>query len=163
LFSFLFFLGMYRSDYYFSKARTTPNMVNRKAPTFSLPEAFGGQVDLGTYRGRPVLLVFWTMSDAECRRELSMISQVAPELRSKGIGVVAIHVGDVGNLKEYLKSNQIALTALVDTDGEVSMWYHVEGQHKLVLVGSDGVIKESSDPQVDEKMLRKWIGEVSGA
>ena len=38
------------------------SMLNRPAPGFSLPEDYGGAVDLASYRGRPVLLIFWTTS-----------------------------------------------------------------------------------------------------
>jgi peroxiredoxin len=160
IFAFLYFLGMYRSEYYFNTAHTTATMVARTAPSFTLPEVVsGGPVDFENYRGRPVLLVFWTMADGECRRELSLISRVAPDFRGKGIGVVAIHQGLADNLKEFLHSNSIAVTSVLDGDESVSGSYRVGGTHKLVLVGSDGKIKKVSDNPVDESALRKWIDE----
>jgi peroxiredoxin len=138
-------------------------MVSQKAPTFNLPETYGGQVDFESYRGRPVLLVFWTLSSPECRRELSLVSQVAPEFRSKGIAVVAIHIGDAGGLKDYLRGNQIAMTNLIDGDESVEEYYRVNGTHKLVLVGSDGIIKEVSENFADTNLLHKWMDQVSGS
>jgi peroxiredoxin len=158
LFFLVYFLGFYRpNDHYISASST---MINQKAPAFVLPAVSGGQVDFESYRGRPVLLVFWTVSNAECRRELGVVSQIAPELRSKAIGVVSIHLGEAGNLQDYLRANHIALTSLMDVEEAAAEEYRVTGAHKLVLVGADGKIKKASQETVDEQTLRKWIDEV---
>jgi peroxiredoxin len=155
LFFLVYSLGFYRPNDPWRT--TTATMVNQKAPTFALPEVFGGQIDFQSYRGQPVLLVFWTMSNGDCRRELSLVSQIAPDYRSKGMAVVSIHAGDAVGLKEFLTSNKISVTALVDGDELVSESYRVTGEHKLVLVGRDGTIKQATQDMADEKLLRKWI------
>ena len=91
--------------------------LNQPAPGFFLPETSGGRVGFESYRGRPVLLVFWATSCGICRRELPAVSRVAPEFRSKGIGVVAIHLGGADDVRDFMPSNHIALTSLVDTEG----------------------------------------------
>jgi hypothetical protein len=39
----------------------------------------------------------------------------------------------------------------------VSEAYEVSGSNRLVLVGSDGRIKQDSEDMADEKLLHKWI------
>src|SRR5579872_1041096 len=63
------------------------------APNFSLPNGYGGRLDLESYRGRPVLLVFWATWCGICQREMPELNQLEPEFESKGISVVAIHLG----------------------------------------------------------------------
>src|SRR5262249_35740757 len=58
---------------------THDRMLNQEAPAFSLPETYGGSVDLASYRRQPVLLVFWMTSCGICRRELPLVSRMAPE------------------------------------------------------------------------------------
>jgi peroxiredoxin len=132
--------------------------LNRPAPGFSLPETFGGSVGSESYRGRPVLLVFWTTSCGICRRELPAVSHVAPEFRSKGIGVVAIHLGGGDDVRDFMASNHIALTSLVDAEGGVGQAYHVSGVPKMVLIGSDGKIKRTKAGMAEESELREWMG-----
>src|ERR1039457_4821432 len=91
--------------------------LNQPAPGLTLPETYGGSVGFESYRGRPVLLVFWTSSCGTGRSELPAVSHVAPEFRSKGIGVVAIHLGGADDVADFMGSNHIALTSLVDTEG----------------------------------------------
>ena len=137
--------------------------VNQNAPGFSLPETYGGKVGLESYRGRPVLLVFWTTSCGICRRELPLVNQLAPEFRSKGIGVVAIHLGGGDDGRDYMRANRINVTSLYDAEGSVGQAYHVSGVPKLVLVGDDGRIKQTMSGMANESVLRTWMAAASGS
>ena len=140
---------------------TRDSVVNEPAPGFSLPETYGGRVDLESYKGRPVLLVFWTTSCGICRRELPLVSRIAPEFRRKGIAVMAIHLGEGDEAREYMRASGVAVTSLVDADGAVAQAYRVSGVPKLVLIGADGKIKRASDGMAGEGTLRDWIDVVS--
>jgi peroxiredoxin len=135
--------------------------LNQPAPGFSLPEAFGGRVELENYRGQPLLLLFWTTSCGFCRAELPILNRLAPEFQHSGIAVVTIHLGDSRGVREYLSSNAIDLTSLLDADGEAGQAYHVSGVPRLVLIGSDGKIRRSEAGLRDENALREWIQAVS--
>ena len=137
--------------------------LGRTAPGFSLPQLYGGHVDLDSYRGRPVLLVFWTTSCGICRRELPLLNRMAPELRDKGIALVAIHLGGMDEVRDYVSSNHIDFTSLIDSEGEVGNAYHVRGVPKLVLVGSDGKVKRAMTGMAGRSVLRDWIRSVSGS
>jgi peroxiredoxin len=132
-------------------------LINRRAPDFSLPGVYGGRVDLDSYRGRPVLLVFWTSSCSICQDELPMLSRLEPSFRSKGATIVAIHLGGEEEAAEYLGANSINLMTVYDADGAVARQYGVSGVPKLVLVGADGNIKRSHSGWTDETVLRHWI------
>ena len=140
---------------------TRDSVINQPAPSFSLPETYGGRVDLESYRGQPVLLVFWMTSCGICRAELPLLSRIAPELRRKGIAVVAIHLGEADGARDYLRANDIALTSLIDTDGSVSRAYRVSGVPKLVLIGADGKIKRARAGLARQDTLRAWADAVS--
>ena len=136
---------------------THDTMLNQEAPVFSLPETYGGRVDLASYRRQPVLLIFWMTSCGICRRELPLVSRMAPEFRSKGITVLAIHLGGGDEARDYLRSNHIEVTALVDADGAVGQAYRVGGVPKMVLIGADGKIKRTNAGMAGEETLREWI------
>ena len=133
------------------------------APEFSLPETDRGQVELSSYRGRPVLLVFWTTSCSICQQELPMLERLAPEFRSKGIAVLAIHLGEEGAARDFMDANRISFTSLVDSSGKVGSKYHVGGVPKLVLVNSEGKIQRSKSGWTSESVLRDWMDSVSGS
>jgi methylamine dehydrogenase accessory protein MauD len=134
--------------------------LGRPAPGFSLPETDGGQIDLASYSGRPVLLVFWTSSCPICQRELPLLNQLEPEFRGKGIAVVTILLGGEGEARDFLNSNGIGLKSAYDSAGKVGAAYNVSGVPKMVLIGSDGKVKRSSSGWTTERVLRSWMSAV---
>ncbi len=134
--------------------------LNKPAPAFSLPETDGGRVDLASYRGRPVLLVFWTSSCPICQRELPMLNRLEPELRGKGIAVLTILVGGESEARDFVDSNRIGLTSLYDSEGTVARTYGVSGVPRLVLIDKDGKVKRSHSGWTDESVLRHWMDSV---
>ncbi len=131
--------------------------LHQPAPGFSLPETYGGRVDLESYRGRPVLLVFWTTSCPICQRELPLLNQLAWEFRSKGIAVLPIHLGGEAEASDYMSANNLSLASLFDADGAVARAYHVGGVPKLVLIGSNGKVLRSTSGWTNERVLREWM------
>jgi peroxiredoxin len=140
---------------------TSDRSVNQPAPAFDLPEAYGGHVRLESYRGHPVLLAFWSTSCGICRRELPLLSQAAPELQVKGVEVLAIHLGNGDEARDYLSANHIRLRSVSDPEGSVAHAYRVSGIPKLVLVGSDGVIRRTRSGLATSQTLRTWADSVS--
>ena len=136
--------------------------LNRPAPGFSLPDTYGGSVTLESYRGRPALLIFWTTWCGICRKELPLVNRMSAEFQRRGVAVLAVHVGQTEDIAEYLRSNRIDLTTLVDGDGLVGQAYHVSGVPKLVLIGADGKIKRSAAGMTDQSTLEQWM-DVAGA
>ena len=135
-------------------------LAGSPAPAFSLPEIDAGQVDLASYSGRPVLLVFWTTSCPICQHELPLLNRMDPEFRTKGISIVTICLGGEGETRQYLDSKRIALKTLYDADGKVGRAYRVGGVPKLVLIDKDGNVKRSTSGWAGENVLRDWMDAV---
>jgi cytochrome c biogenesis protein CcmG/thiol:disulfide interchange protein DsbE len=154
---FLLFVGAVLLGIYL----TRDGSLHQPAPAFSLPETYGGRVDLASYRGRPVLLVFWTTSCPICQHELPLLNQLAWQFRSKGIAVLTIHLGGEAEASDYMSANQISLTSLFDADGAVARAYHVSGVPKLVLIGSNGKVIRSTSGWTSESVLREWLDSAS--
>ena len=133
------------------------------APNFSLPEVYGGRVELDAYHGRPVLLVFWTTSCPICQRELPMLSRLAPTFRSKGVTLLPINLDGESQAADYLSSNNLNLTSLFDSDSKIARAYDVGGVPKFVLIDKDGKVRRSSSGWTSESVLRNWVDSVSGS
>ncbi len=138
-------------------------VLARQAPAFSLPGVYGGRVDLDSYRGQSVLLIFWTTSCPICQRELPKLSQMEPAFRGKGVTLLPILLGGENEASNYLSSNNIDLTSLVDSDSTVARAYGVGGVPKFVLIDKDGKIRRSASGWTSEKVLLGWADSVSGS
>lgn len=54
---------------------------NRLAPDFELPALGGGKLKLSSYRGKTVILNFWTKTCRPCLEEMPSVAQLAKSLR----------------------------------------------------------------------------------
>ncbi len=135
--------------------------INRPAPAFDLPEAYGGHISLDSYRGHPVLLAFWATSCGICRHELPLLSDMAPELRGRGVEILTIHLGGSDEARDYIASNHLHLKSASDPEGAVAQAYRVSGIPKLVLVGSDGLIHRTHSGMTTRSTLRNWADSVA--
>lgn len=160
LFGFVMFVVVVFAGVYVAR---NGNPFGRPAPNFSLPEVYGGRVDLDSYRGRPVLLVFWTTSCPICQRELPLLSQLAPGFRSKGVTLLPINLDGESQAADFLTSNSLNITSLFDSDNKVARAYDVGGVPKFVLIDKDGKVRRSTSGWASERVLRNWVDSVSGS
>ncbi len=98
---------------------------NRTAPDFELPSINGGKVRLSSYRGKVVILNFWTKTCGPCLQELPSLGELA-QILAKRSDVVLVtistdeSVADVQNtLKSVLGGKSPQFEALVDPDASV--------------------------------------------
>jgi len=131
------------------------NEIGRQAPDFALQGAYGGEYRLDSFRGRPVLLVFWSTNCGICRHELPILDNLHDEAARNGVEIACVNVGDVDGAREVMRP--LHLLNLVDPDGRAAQSYAVGGVPKLVLIGADGKIKRSASGMEGESTLRDWL------
>jgi peroxiredoxin len=134
--------------------------VGRAAPDFTLDQAYGGRVDLSAYRGRSVLLVFWTTSCSICRHELPLLDRLNTEFRARGVEILAVNIRDLDGARQFMGDQHLRLTNLIDADGTTAERYGVSGVPKLVLVGPDGKVRRTAAGWQGEGTLREWLAGV---
>ena len=131
------------------------DQIGRTAPDFALQGAYGGQYHVDSFRGRPVLLVFWTTSCGICRHELPILDRLYTEAARNGVEVAGVNIGDVEGAREVMRP--LHMLNLVDADGSAARSYGVGAVPKLVLIGADGKIKRSAAGLESEAALRTWL------
>ncbi len=122
-----------------------PVRPGKTAQDFDMPTLSGDRVRLSDLRGRPVLLVFWSVYCGVCHRELRFLEHYRkkhPELT-----VLAVHAGSASRseIRERVAELGIQMPVLLDS-GAVAAAYGVHQVPRLVLVGPSG------------KVARIWVG-----
>jgi len=64
--------------------------TSQQAPSFRLPGAKGGEIDLASYSGKPVMLLFFTESCPYCRIAGPAVEKLYREYGPKGLNVIGI-------------------------------------------------------------------------
>jgi peroxiredoxin len=125
--------------------------VNRTAPDFELPTIAGGKAQLSSYRGKVVILNFWTKTCRPCLDEMDELAELAVLLRPhKDIALVTVStdesVEDARGTVQSVLGTADAFPVLVDPGGEI-----VTGKYGTKLfpetwfVDRDGVIRARID------------------
>jgi peroxiredoxin len=98
--------------------------ADRKAPDFELPDMQGKPVRLSDYRGKVVVLNFWTKTCGPCLEEMPAIAELATILKDhKGVVVLTVSTDDGPDdvrdtLKAVLRSDP-PFPVLFDPDSKV--------------------------------------------
>lgn len=98
-------------------AITAPDTTGKKVSNFTMKSLAGEDVSLSTYRGRPVLVVFWTTLSRSAKAGMIEIQKLDSSLKSKGVVVLAVSLDkNQAVVDKFVKENGITLPVLIGYD-----------------------------------------------
>lgn len=119
----------------------TPVTSDVPAPDFSLQDTAGRTHRLSDYRGKPVIINFWTTWCPPCREELPSMNRAWHQLQQEGIAMLAINVGeDEDTIFLFSADYPTDFPLLMDKSGEVIEQWPVKGLPTTYVVAPDGTI-----------------------
>ncbi len=117
---------MQRSAQELAKHMPDPGLkVGDKAPSFTLPNAFGKQVSLQTaLDSRPVVLMFYRGSWCPfCNLQLHAMQKVVPQIKQHGASLIAVTPQRPDKSLEQVKKSKLPFEILSDLDSKVMKAY----------------------------------------
>ena len=134
--------------------------IDQPAPDFKLPDLSGNSVALSSMRGKVVLLDFWSSSCGPCIREMPMVEAIG-EAHKADLIVWGVSFDQSDRDRKWLVEHQRTLPTLSDANFVVSDLYKVPGIPALVLIGTDGKIKNYWEGEVSKPDLEAAIQRAS--
>jgi peroxiredoxin len=98
---------------------------NRLAPEFELPDLDGKKVKLSSFRGKTVVMNFWTKTCRPCLEEMPSLAMLAKAMRPHPNLVLLTITTDESasdardTLKSVFGSNEVPFIVLVDSESKV--------------------------------------------
>ncbi|RII29238.1 MAG: TlpA family protein disulfide reductase [Geobacter sp.] len=125
-------------------------------PGFSGTDITGEFVSLSQFKGKVVVLYFWTNSC--CGDRLKLLEPFYRENKQRGLAVLAINVGDTKETVEsYVKNNTLTFSFQTDEHKMISGHYGVFGFPTIFILDRNGVIREKILGNIPEDKLEKLI------
>jgi len=129
----------------------------------------GGKIDLGSLKGKVVLVDIWASWCAPCKEEMPLLDEMAGRLKKKGVEIIAVSVDeDKESAQEFLSSKPSwALTVAHDPKGKLPEALHPGKMPSSYVVDAEGIIRfvnegfERSDLKTLEKRLVTLAAEAS--
>ncbi len=121
--------------------------VGDLAPDFTLAGTGGREYTLSSYRGRPVVLVFYPGDDTPvCTKQLNSYNDDLGEFAEMNAQVLAISAQSVASHEAFAAKHGFAFPLLADTDKKVAASFGTLGpigfpRRSIFIVDADGVVR----------------------
>lgn len=126
------------------------------APQFSGRDTTGELVSLSQFKGKVVVLYFWTNSC--CADRLKQVEPYYRKLRQDGLAVVAIDVGDSReSVDTYARDNGLTFTMLTDERSRIFTQYGGIGFPTVFIIDKHGIIRKKVLGDIQAGQLEKLI------
>lgn len=96
---------------------------------------------LRDYKGKPVLLLFWTTWCPFCRKELAELKNLSLGLEAEGFKVFAVDIQEAPyKVENFVQSHNLKVSVLLDKDAQAANAYGVLGVPTYVLINRHGQV-----------------------
>jgi peroxiredoxin len=114
-----------------------------KAPDFTFEDVDGNEHTLSNYKGKVVLINFWTIYCPSCRREITSLIELYKKHKDKGLVILGIGIDKNPNrLKTFSKLNNINYTILL-ADIEIAKKYSLKGVPTTFIMNKEGELTDT--------------------
>jgi cytochrome c biogenesis protein CcmG/thiol:disulfide interchange protein DsbE len=134
------------------------------APDFEAATLSHQTLKLSSLRGKVVLLDFWASWCEPCKKELPLLSKLAPRLRTRGIEVVAVNIDDdPARAAAFVQQKDIHLTIIADSGKKIVGRWEPPKMPSSYVIDRSGVVRaihggfESGDEAKLESQLTSLV------
>ena len=116
----------------------------------------GKTVNLSDYKGKPMILFFWTTWCPHCRKEIKALNQKYLQMEKEGIIVFAVNIGEPDyTVRRFFMKDALGFKVLLDKDGAAADKYNVIGVPTYIFLDKAGQIisDEHALPDDYERLL----------
>lgn len=138
-------------------ARAEEKKYEKKDSYFKLPDYKGGEIDLATYAGKPVMLMFFTESCPFCRKAAPFIEKVSRKYLSKGLATIGICVEDDPERAASFAQDFGLTFPLAYKGRDVARQYRTQGVPFIFLLTKEHVVYNvwpGYDPGFNEPIIQ---------
>jgi cytochrome c biogenesis protein CcmG, thiol:disulfide interchange protein DsbE len=133
--------------------------VGKPAPAFALPSLTGGAtVSLDQYKGKIVVLNFWSSWCIPCKEENPALTEVWERYRGTDVVLIGVVFQDSADAaRDYTSRLGNTWASALDGDGRMALSYGVFGPPETYFIGADGIIAGRHIGPIDEQTLMTGI------
>lgn len=157
------FENKHKDSYYFKTCLELLNnakqvKLGKQAPNFSSRDLDNKIITLNDYRGKYVLLEFWSSWCGPCIYEMPILVKAYEKYKNEGFEIIGISLDtNRDTWKRKIKEKNLAWTQISDlkgTQNEIAMLYYVSSIPQSFLLNPEGIIIEINlrDSQLTKKL-----------
>lgn len=108
-------------------------------PDASLPNVDGGSVPLLSFRGRVVILNFWTTWCHYCERERAPLEALYKRYKGDGLAILAVNLGEtVEQVRAYVAKHGLSFPHVMDPEARAEAAFGIQATPTNFLIDRRG-------------------------
>ncbi len=125
-------------------------VAGKLAPDFQLSNLDGQSISLSDFRGKPVIVNFWTCGTGVS--DMPLMQEVYEEWSDQGLVILAINQGESpSTVEEFVQKHNLSFTVLLDTKRDVGQRYWIWRTPTTFFIDKDGIIQHKVSPAFQTK------------
>jgi peroxiredoxin len=133
--------------------------IGDPAPEFSGTDLNGRPVSLAAYKGKPVILRFWSTECKFCRADTPIFNQYFEKYKEAGLRVVYINrQSDETTVRRFVADLDIGFPVLIDKDGAISTSYNIKIEPQTIFISPDHRLLGAILGGVSETDMKSILG-----
>ena len=131
-------------------------------PAWRLPTPHGGVLDLGQFRGRPLVLNFWASWCPPCRREMPLLLEFAR--REREVAFVFVNSGEnAETVRAYLERSGLDIPNLaLDESGRLTRRFRVVALPTTLFFDAEGRLRARHLGELSRAALSDYLKKIRG-
>lgn len=145
-----------------SEQSTKPQKNENSAPDFTVVDYNGNEVKLSDFKGKPVVLNFWTTWCYYCKVEMPHFNEAYKEYPDvQFLMVNAMDNDTVEAAKAFVEEEQYEFDIFFDMEYEAVMTYNVTGYPRTIFIDKDGNISSTRIGMLTKDTLEQEIKKIT--
>jgi cytochrome c biogenesis protein CcmG/thiol:disulfide interchange protein DsbE len=146
-----------------SGSSDNPIERGRPVPAIAGTTLDGAAFDLGSLRGRPVIVNFWGPSCVPCRDEFPLFTAKLGEHAADGLQIVGVLMYDPpAPARDFVNEFGAAWPTVVDEAGSIRTAYRVAARPQSYFVDRDGILRSIQVGEVTDAEFERQYALISG-
>ncbi len=126
--------------------------------SFELENLKGEKINLSDYKGKPLLIDFWSSWCGPCIKEAEILSKAEKEWKFRGIEFIGIAVWDnKDQIIEFMENYDIQYDIVIDKNGYTAVDFGVIAVPEKFFVRSDGSFAFKVNGPNNKESLDKYL------
>ena len=139
-------------------ARIRKQLVGQPAPELDVTDLAGKHLSLTDFKGKTVLLDFWTTWCGPCRKDAPSLDKLYSKYGGTNLMIVSISVSeDRAVVEKYLSEHPRAFPVVLTSENEIPRPYQIGAFPTYIVIGRDGEVMAAEEGDQGFGELRKLL------
>lgn len=135
------------------------------APDFTVTDNSGNQVSLSAFKGKPIVLNFWTSWCPSCKAEMPDYEKTYQQYSAKGVVFIMVDLTDgsretMGTARQFISDSHYTFPVYYDIKGDAMRAYSVSTIPNSFFIDKNGNIVNFYQGMIDAGTMEKNIEKI---